>query len=208
MNKLFRYFKFRLICYRDSVASWIRCLPRNPKVRVRTSRAAKKWIFFFFFKVYFNILSVLSVPASRSTDILSCFPTINYRILSHMGSKDRFIADKFYCFRRLQNRRIAPAEFLSDSLPYSLPRSHAAVLGILLIKYISNVAEVAIFVRPRRHRRRRRQDAPASYTASHLKPEKWNAGFHTFYAWFSYVSPISTGMELRSLALRAGEAPL
>ena len=112
--------------------------------------------FFFFFslQVYFNVLSVFSVPASQSTDILSRFPTINYRILSHMGSKDRFIADKFYCFRRLQNRRIGPAEFLSCSLPYSLPPSHAAVLGILLIKYMSNVAEVAIFARPRRHRRR------------------------------------------------------
>ena len=31
-------------------------------------------------------------------------------------------------------------------------------------------------------------------------------GFHIFYAWFSYVSPISIGMGLRSPALRAGEA--
>ena len=33
-------------------------------------------------------------------------------------------------------------------------------------------------------------------------------GTHNFYAWFSSVSPISIGMGLRSLALRAGETPL
>ena len=56
----------------------------------------KKWTFFFFFffscrflHVHFNVLSVLSVPTSRNTDILSHFATINYQILTHMGSKDR-----------------------------------------------------------------------------------------------------------------------
>ena len=59
-----------------------------------------------------------------------------------------------------------------------------------------------------RRRRRRRQVAPASYTASHVDNEKETLGFHNFYAWFSSVSPISIGMRLRSPAFRAGEAPL
>ena len=83
------------------------------------------------------------------------------------------ICGQIHCFRRLQNRIIIPAEFLSSSLPCSFSWSHAAVLGILLIEYVSNVAEVAIFARRRRHRRR--QYAPASYTACHVDHEKWNA---------------------------------
>ena len=60
------------------------------------SRAGQKiWIFslfssFFFLHVYFNVLSVLSVPTSQNTEILSRFPTIKYWILTRMGSKDRF----------------------------------------------------------------------------------------------------------------------
>ena len=62
--------------------------------RVRTSRAAEENEFPFFMllflHVYINALSVLSVLTSRNTDILSRFPTINYRILTHMGSNDRY----------------------------------------------------------------------------------------------------------------------
>ena len=58
------------------------------------ARGGKKLIsflfLFLFLHVYINALSVLSVPTSRNTDILSRFPTINYRILTHMGSNDRY----------------------------------------------------------------------------------------------------------------------
>ena len=63
-------------------------------------------------------------------------------------------------------------------------------------------------------RRRRppplRQYAPASYTASHVDHEnKKRLGFKiSSYVWFSSVSPISIGMELRFPAFVAGEAPL
>ena len=46
--------------------------------------------FFVCVYVYFNVVRVLSVPTSGNTGIFSRFPTINYRILTHMGSKDRF----------------------------------------------------------------------------------------------------------------------
>ena len=39
---------------------------------------------FFFLHVYFNVLSVMSVPTSRNTEILSYFPTINYPKVTHM----------------------------------------------------------------------------------------------------------------------------
>ena len=65
----------------------------------------------------------------------------------------------------------------------------------------------------RRHRvRRRRQYAPATYTAIYYKPlytmKKETLWFHNFCAWFSFVSPISIGMGLRSPAFRTGEVPL
>ena len=43
-----------------------------------------------FLHVYFNVLSVLSVPTSRNTDVLPRFPTINYQILTHMGSNNHW----------------------------------------------------------------------------------------------------------------------
>ena len=97
----------------------------------------EKWIFLFlssfpllslFLHIYFNVRSVLFVPTSRHTDILSRFPTINSRTIAA-------ICEQIYCFRRPRTRRIAPAEFLSCSLPYSFLRSHAAVLEIPLIEY-------------------------------------------------------------------------
>ena len=82
----------------------------------------------FCLHVYFNVASVLFVPTSRNTDILSRFPTINFRAIAA-------ICEKIYCFRRLRTRRIAPTVFLSCSLPFSFLHSHAVVLRILLIKY-------------------------------------------------------------------------
>ena len=90
-------------------------------------------------------------------------------------------ADKFHCFRRLWNRRIAPAEFLPCSLSYSLPRSHAAVLGIPLSKYPMSLSLHSwgrhIGVTPPSER-------PASHTAGHVDHEKRTHGFQYFHACF------------------------
>ena len=95
------------------------------------------------------------------------------------------------------------AEFLSSSLLCSLPRSHAAVLGIL----ISNI-------RPMWLRSPSLRDAtaadgnstrPRAIALAMLTMKKRNA---YFYLWFSSVCPISISMGLRYPALRAGETPL
>ena len=77
--------------------------------------------------------------------------------------------------------------------------------------YQACMAEVAMFAQHHHrcchHCRHWRQYAPASYTMLTIKKRNTWVSFN-FYAWFSSVSPISVGMELRSLALRAGKAPL
>ena len=125
--------------------------------------------FFFFSKVYFNAPSVLFVSTSLNTDLLSRFPTINFRTIAA-------ICEQIYCFRRLRTRRIAPAEFLSCSLPCSFPRSHAAVLGIPLIKYTMSLSlqgggrHIGVTPPPPPPSSER----PASYTAGHVDHEKRN----------------------------------
>ena len=42
---------------------------------------------------------------------------------------------------------------------------------------------------------------PQAVLLAMLTMKEETSGFHNFYAWFSSVSPISMGMELRSLAL-------
>ena len=50
----------------------------------------------FFIYLCFNVLGVLSVPASQNADILCRFSTINYQTLTDMGSNDRCnFPDKF-----------------------------------------------------------------------------------------------------------------
>ena len=140
----------------------------------RTNVARYRKCFFFLFSsfllhVYFIVPSVLSVPTLRNTDNLSRFPTINYRTFAA-------ICEQIYCFRRLRTRRIAPAEFLSCSLPCSFPRSHAAVLGIPLIKYTMSLSlqgggrHIGVTPPPPPPSSER----PASYTAGHVDHEKRN----------------------------------
>ena len=170
------------------------------------------WFFFLFsllisfLHVYFNVLSVLRVPTSRNKDILSRFPIINYRILTHMGSKDRFnFAANF----------VSDVCEIADILPYSLSRSHAAVLGILIIVYpmplslhrwgrhLSDVVATADTNRPVGDIPR-----PQAMPLAMLTMKIETLGFHNFYALFSSVSPIYISIRLRSPALRTREAPL
>ena len=129
MKKLFTYLKFHPTC----------CLPSS-----NLARPMKKWnfSFLFFLHICFNVLSVLSGPTSRNTDILSRFIKINYWPTWDQTIAAICICLQIYCFRRLRNRKIEPAEFLSCSLPCALPRSHTAVLGILRIR-ISNLIKLA-----------------------------------------------------------------
>ena len=86
--------------------------------------------------LHINVLSFLSVPTSRNTEILCHFLTINYQILTHMRIDQslqfaqKIIVSEFRC---LQTCRIEPAncKFLSCSLL----QGHTAVKGILLIKF-------------------------------------------------------------------------
>ena len=111
----------------------------------------EKWNFFFsfvhnlfFLHVYFNVPSVLSVPTSRKT-LFAVLPTTNYQILTHMGSNVRCNLWTHLLFQTSTNSQNCASRVLllflaSESrcgarLPCSLPRSHAAVLGILLIDY-------------------------------------------------------------------------
>ena len=101
INELFIYWKFRLTCCLPQRSIVVNCLPRNPKARVPTSRAAEimnSFFFVFLFSSFFFTrllkcsISVLSVPTLRNADILYRFPS-NVRILTHIGSNDRW--DKF-----------------------------------------------------------------------------------------------------------------
>ena len=157
----------------------------------------EKWIFLFlssfpllslFLHIYFNVRSVLFVPTSRHTDILSRFPTINSRTIAA-------ICEQIYCFRRPRTRRIAPAEFLSCSLPYSFLRSHAAVLEIPLIEYPMSLSlygwgchigvtppppPTHLRCRPRRRR------GPRAIPLAMLTMKKETQGFHNFHACFFF----------------------
>ena len=139
---------------------------------VRTSRREEYLIFFlfssFFFYTFIAIFSV-SWVCPLTTAILSRFPTINYRILTHKGSKDRF--NLWTNFIVLDACEIAELH---------KPRSHCAVLGILLIEYPMSLSLHGWSLRspfwatsspppspPPSER-------PASYTAGHVDHEKRN----------------------------------
>ena len=126
----------------------------------------------FFFYTFFNVLSVLGVPNSPKK---FRFPT---KKLSNTDSHTiAAICGDIYCFRPLRTRRIKPAEFLSCSLPCSFPRSHAAVLGIPLIKYTMSLSlqgggrHIGVTPPPPPPSSER----PANYTAGHVDHEKRNA---------------------------------
>ena len=98
---------------------------------------------FFFFCTF--ILMFKCLECAHFTKYRYSFP-FSHNKLSNTDSleieRSLQFAGKIYCARRLRNRRIVPAEFLSCSLHCFLPRSHTAVLGILLIEY-SNVIRLA-----------------------------------------------------------------
>ena len=163
------YLKFLISCWHTQRGKVVKAFAT--KFKGRTSRATEN-VFFLFssfvLHVYFNVPRVLSLPTSRNTDILSRFPTLNYRTIAAIWRQ-------IYCFRHLLTRRIAPAEFLSCFLPCSFPRNHAAVLGIPLIKYPTSLSlhgwgrHLCATSSPPPPSER-----PASYTAGHVDHEKRN----------------------------------
>ena len=74
-----------LVCARANLNYIITELYYNCTAQCSNLAQGRVYAFSSFFTRLF-----LSVPISRNTEILSHFPTINYRILTHVGSKDRF----------------------------------------------------------------------------------------------------------------------
>ena len=154
------------------------------------------FLFFFFLHVYFYILSVLSVPSSRNIDIIFHFLPINYWILTHMGLNDRcnlLTIFFFQSYAKSQNCTSLvplrfPALFLASESRWGA--RHSTYL-------ISNVIKLALLRSPYWcdtvvGDSTRQRDMPLAM----LTMKNETQGFHNFYAWFSYVSPISIGMGL------------
>ena len=133
------------------------------------------------------------MPTSRYTEILSRFPTINNRILTHIGSKARFKLRTNFIV--LDVCEIAELHQPSSSpVPCLIP-----CLGVTLRClefHLSNSFGRHIGVTPPSER-------PASHTAGHVDHEKRNAWVSIFLCvLLFYVSPISIVMGLRYPALR------
>ena len=117
---------------------------RNPAALVWIHLAEwKKWTVFSFslfllfslLHVYFSVLSVLSLPTLLNTVIVCRFSTINYQILTQMGSGDRSNLQTNLLFQASASRQGCINRVPLLFLAFFLHRSYAAVLSILLINY-------------------------------------------------------------------------
>ena len=121
----------------------------------------------------FNVLSDLTVPISRNTNILYCFPTINYHILSHVGAKGGYYLRINLLFQTTASGVICL--FLVYESRYSA--SHSTYRMYIQCGWGSpSLHDVVPAIAANAD-----QNAPTSRPACHVDLEKLNRlGFHNF----------------------------
>ena len=142
MNKSFIYLKIPHALqnrHRGPVAKALALKSDGRGSNLTTVKSLVSFFFFFSLFIYTFVLTSLGLGRVHFTEYRYYLPFSNNKLLYQIlwPTWDRTIiaiCRQIICFRRLRTRRIAPSKLLSFSLPCPLPRSHAAVLGILPIR--------------------------------------------------------------------------
>ena len=143
---------------------------------------------------HLDFLRVLSEPTSRNTFILSCFFTINYQILTRIGQNDRCNLRTNLLFQTSAKSQNCTSRvsllFLASESRCGASHSTYGISNVIKLAWMRSpfwcdtVTAVGDSTRM--------QALPLAV----LTMYKETQGFHNFYVWLSYVSPISIGMGL------------